>query len=392
MQRILFLHVSAILGGSERSFLDLVEKANIEQRKNILVVLPSEGPLKQALQQRTPEIAIIIIPIPKFFAKGSRKLPFLTLFIAALSLPFLFLYFRRLLKVISTFSPQVLYTNGLKCHFISMVLKKIIPITTIWHMQDFFPTVRYVKFFLQIIGTQPEMIICNSKSVQNSLEKSLPNSWTTKLTTVHNAVDLHQFFPRSASTKDLVTISMVAMITPWKGQDVFIEAIKELKQLNPHLNFQCQIIGDEAYQTYGEAGYKAKLINRVEELGLSQKIKFLGLIQEIELVYQDSDIVVHCSKSPEPFGRVIIEAMSSECAVIATKGGGVSEIISHELDGLLVPPNAPTELRKALEKLCTDKLFRQKISKAGRQTVERLFSADQFSKTIFSNIEKQNFI
>ncbi len=390
MQRILFLHVSAILGGSERSFLDLVEKATLKQRENFLVVLPNKGPLQQALTEKAPEVAIVHIPIPIFFAKGTRKFPLWTLVAAALSLPFLFIYIWKLLRAIKEFSPDIFYTNGLKCHLLSLVIKKLSGITTVWHLQDFFPKLNYVKLYLQLIGTQPEMIICNSKNVQEALENTIPPSWNTQLTTVHNSVDIKQFFPRTPTTTNSITISMVAMITPWKGQDIFIEAIGELYRMNPNLNFQCQIIGDETYKTYGEGGYKSKLMARVQELGLTKKIRFLGLIKEIEKVYQNSDIVVHCSKNPEPFGRVIIEAMSSECAVIATNGGGVSEIITDKIDGLLVPPSAPSELRKALENLCKNPDLRHRLSKAARKTVETHFSADQFSKSIFSNLEKQN--
>ena len=113
------------------------------------------------------------------------------------------------------------------------------------------------------------------------------------------------------------------------------------------------------------------------------------MIKDVEEIYRNSDIVVHCSKNPEPFGRVIIEAMSSECAVIATEGGGVREIITHNVDGFLVAPSAPSELRKALENLCIDQVLRSRISKAARKTVEKNFSADQFSKMIFYNLEKQ---
>ncbi len=390
MQRILFLHVSAILGGSERSFLDLVEKATPQQRQNFLVVLPNTGPLQQALLEKAPELAVVHIPLPMFFSKGTRKLPFWTLFAAGLSLPFLFFYLLKILRVIKSFSPDVLYTNGLKCHLLSLVIKKRFPVRTVWHMQDFFPQLIYVNVYLKLIGTEPEMIICNSKNVQDELKKTIPSFWKTYLTTVHNSVDIQQFFPRTPSKSESLIISMVAMITPWKGQDIFIEAVGELHRLNPNLNFQCQIIGDEAYQTFGEGGYKEKLMARVKALGLNHKIQFLGLIKDVEEIYRNSDIVVHCSKNPEPFGRVIIEAMSSECAVIATQGGGVSEIITHNIDGLLVPPSAPSELRKALENLCADNDLRYRISKAARITVEKNFSADQFSKSIFYNLEKQS--
>ncbi len=392
MRRILFIHVSAILGGSERSFLDLIEKTSSVNRRNFLIILPSFGPLEQELQKRAPEIKVIHIPFPHLFSKGTRKLPLWTLAITLLSLPVIIIYLSKLVKIIKQFSPDIIYSNGLKCHLLSLIIKKIKPVTTVWHMQDFFPDLRYLKYFFTFIRTQPNLIICNSNNVKNNLVEFIPTSWTSKILTVHNSVDIHQFIPRVPLSTGPIVISMVGMITPWKGQDIFIEAIKELYQFNPDFQFICQIIGDEAYQTYGEMGFKAQLIKRVESLGLSNKIKFLGLVKEVEKIYQTSDIVVHCSTKPEPFGRVIIEAMASECCMIATEGGGVNEIITDGVNGLLVEPSAPSSLRIALEKIYNNPQLRNSLSKAGRKTVEEKFSADVFSKTIFSQLEKHSLL
>ena len=392
MQRILFIHVSAILGGSERSFLDLIEKTSSADRKKFLIILPSSGPLEQELQKRVPEIKVIKIPFPQLFAKGTRKLPLWTLAITLLSLPALIIYLWKMTKAVRQFSPEIIYSNGLKCHLLSLIIKKIKPVTTVWHLQDFFPEIKYLSYFFKIIKTQPNLIICNSNNVKNHLAQFIPKTWTTQTVTIHNAVDIQQFLPRTPSTSYPMVISMVGMITPWKGQDIFIEAINELHQLNPDFQFVCQIIGDESYQTYGELGFKDQLIKRVETLELSDKIKFLGLIKEIEKIYQNSDIVVHCSTKPEPFGRVIIEAMASECCMVATEGGGVNEIITDGLNGLLVQPSAPSSLRIALENLYKNPQLRHALSKAGRKTVEEKFSADVFSKTIFSHLEKQSLL
>ena len=391
MNKILFLHVSTILGGSERSFLDLLQQATADQKKHFTVVLPGPGPLNDELQKLTPEIKIITIPLPHSFSKTTRKWPVLSLFVAVITSPTLILYLYRLIKVIRKLNPKMIYSNGLKCHLLSLVVKKFFPRPTVWHLQDFFPELWYLKKFLRWVGTAPELIVCNSDSVQDNLKLQIPKIWKTRLTTVHNAVDIHQFIPQSKNLmKETIVVSMVGMLTPWKGQDIFIEAIIELLTANPQLNIQCQIVGDETYQTFGESGFKNRLIERVSKSGFNKKIVFLGLIKDIERIYQQSDIIVHCSVRPEPFGRVIIEAMASECAVIAAAAGGVKEIITDQVDGLLVQPGSVSDLRWAIEKLCTDSALRIRISKAGRKTVETKFSSKSFAEKIFFDLQLWN--
>ena len=391
MNKILFLHVSTILGGSERSFLDLLEQATLDQKKLFTVVLPGPGPLNDELQKFMPEVKIVTIPLPQAFAKITRKWPVLSLFVAILTMPALIVYLYRLVTLIKKLNPRIIYSNGLKCHILSLVLKKISPRPTVWHLQDFFPELWYLKKFLNWVGTAPELIVCNSDSVQENLKLQIPGQWKTRLTTVHNAVDAHHFTPQSKNyANDTVVISMVGMLTPWKGQDIFIEAIIELLNANANLKIHCQIVGDETYQTFGESGFKKRLIERVFNSGLKDKIIFLGLIKEIEKIYQQSDIVVHCSIRPEPFGRVIIEAMASECAVVAAAAGGVTEIITDQVDGLLVQPGVVSDLRLAIEKLCTDSSLRMKLSKAGRKTVEKKFSSTSFAEKIFSDLQFWN--
>jgi glycosyltransferase involved in cell wall biosynthesis len=302
--------------------------------------------------------------------------------------PAMLMYLWRLIHRARKFKPGFVYSNGIKCHLISLILSRWSNAAVIWHMQDYFPDFSYVRVFMRLIGRQPTLIICNSNSVLEDLRPRLPTSWSTELSTVHNSLDVTNYVKTTGRKASPVVISMVGMITPWKGQDVFVEAVSQLIQGNPDLQISCEIVGDEAYQTHGETGFKSKLQSRVRELGLEGQVRFLGLIRDVESVYKRSHIIAHCSTKPEPFGRVIIEAMASGCAVVGSKAGGVTEIISDSVNGLLIDPGNVEATRVALEKLCSDPLLRERLADKARETVEKNFSAETYAAKIREHLQE----
>src|SRR2546421_13072920 len=90
----------------------------------------------------------------------------------------------------------------------------------------------------------------------------------------------------------------------------------------------------------GDGPYSSKLLNLAERLGLMDRIKFVGRVapQELTRLYDWSDVVVVPTITPEPFGRVAVEAMSRGRPVIGTNAGGLTEIIDDGVTGFLVSP------------------------------------------------------
>jgi glycosyltransferase involved in cell wall biosynthesis len=73
----------------------------------------------------------------------------------------------------------------------------------------------------------------------------------------------------------------------------------------------------------------------------------------------------------EPFGQVVVEGMNAGCAVVATGPGGTTEIVRHELDGLLVDRGDQAQLTAALDRLVGDRDLRQRLADAGRQRAQQ---------------------
>ena len=104
---------------------------------------------------------------------------------------------------------------------------------------------------------------------------------------------------------------------------------------------------------------------------------FLGFRSDVTELLQAMDVVVHCSVAAEPFGRVIVESMLAGTPVVATRGGGVDEIITDGQDGFLVPPADPPALALAVGKIIQDPELAAKLSSAALESARERFSMEK---------------
>ena len=135
-------------------------------------------------------------------------------------------------------------------------------------------------------------------------------------------------------TSDSLRLLLIGRINTWKGQEFLIEAlstIPESKRSSIHL----RIVGSpfEGYEYL-----ETDLTQRVDKYGLSKQVEFIPFCNDPTEHYHWSDYVVVPSTKPEPFGRVAVEAFSAGKPVIAANHGGLTEIISHSIDGFLFTP------------------------------------------------------
>ena len=238
-------------------------------------------------------------------------------------------------------------------------------------------------------------MIANSEATANAWRGRAPGT-----TVIPNGVDLDRFHPRPRAywihdrlglphTDRL--IGMPAVFARWKGQLDVIEAFSSIgaQFSDVHLVF----VGGSIYDTVAEREYAAELEAAVR--GANGNIHLLPFQPKIEPTYPEFDLVLHYSLRPEPFGRVILEALASGVPVIAAREGGPVEILgtreggSERTDlgkrdvGWLAPPRDPAALagvlREALE-LPQDRL--DTIGQAGRRRAEDLFSARQFARAV----------
>ena len=133
----------------------------------------------------------------------------------------------------------------------------------------------------------------------------------------------------------------------------------------------------------GQGSQATLLKKRAQEWGISSNIYFLGLREDVEVILGVSDVFVAPSIWDEAFGLVIAEAMACELPVVASRVGGIPELVTDSETGILISPNNSNELAKAIDSLLANEEMRMKMGMLGRKRILERFSIKKMvSETI----------
>ena len=381
---ICFYCISTQLGGAERSLLEflqgLIQKSDFRYRPWVIVP-KAQGPLVDAL--RASGIQVSVLPMPAGMLKLSRETPLKSLFLSVMTIWLLPFYFVRLLKLLKTHHPKLIHTTGIKCHWIGALAGKLLGIPVLWHLRDIF-TPGPTRLLLQWTARFTSLhMISNSQATQGSFQKS---PLLGKV--IYNGLQLERYQSQKDQSiraeykipLDAPLIGIVGALARWKGQREFILAASDVLKLHPEAHFL--IVGGGIYDTLGDQGYEQELIRLVSELNMNERVHFTGFRKDSVVVYNNLDILVHASTRPEPFGRVVLEAMACSTATVATRGGGINEFVIDQVTGLLVAPENVSQMTAAISRLISDLPLQEKIVAAALEKLRNQFTMDRHVKEI----------
>lgn len=196
------------------------------------------------------------------------------------------------------------------------------------------------------------------------------------LTMVHDGVDLETLRARVTTARDemraglgvppdRLVATMVGNIREWKGQHVVLEALGRLPTaVRDRLVLLVAGDGDSP-----ELPYFQSLLRLQEEHGLGDTVRFLGTRRDVPDLLAASDLAIHASVLPEPFGLVVVEAMGLGVPVIAARLGAPADVVA-EGSGLLFDPSSPEELAAALTRLVEEGDTREALARGARKRAE----------------------
>ena len=126
----------------------------------------------------------------------------------------------------------------------------------------------------------------------------------------------------------------------------------------------------------------------MKKLGLEKRVKFLGFRSNIPQLMSACDLVAHTSISPEPFGRVIVEAMLCGTPVVAAASGGAIELVEQDINGFLTTPGKPQELAQIITACLQEPEKTAAIANNARITASQRFDVTTINQQIAELLER----
>lgn len=209
---------------------------------------------------------------------------------------------------------------------------------------------------------------------------------------IHNPISLAAFddnqatHERAALRRELglapqdKVISNVGRLSWWKGQDYFIQAMATVVRTEPQA--RALIVGEPSTASPKEVAYYDGLQQLVQHLHLTNHVTFTGFRTDVPRIMAASDVVVHSASEPEPFGRVIVEAMMAGRPLVATAAGGVLEIVEDQETGLLAPPKDAAAMANAITYLLQNPAVAAQVGAAARQRAAARFTVEQHVRQV----------
>ncbi len=170
---------------------------------------------------------------------------------------------------------------------------------------------------------------------------------------------------------DVPVVGTVNRLDPVKGNQYLIASLSEVVKFFPTI--KVIIVGD--------GSEKEKLKHYVTELGLSENVIFLGLCKDVRQILSTFDIFVLPSLN-EGMGRCLLEAQALGIPVIATKVGGIPDVVEDGLTGILVSPRNPKEMAETIIRLLRNKAARKNMSEAAKKWIGERFGVESMVKKI----------
>jgi glycosyltransferase involved in cell wall biosynthesis len=370
--RVAYVNHTGAVSGAERVLINMVrglDRATYEP----IVICPLDGDLARML--KTEDVACVALPAvyARFTWRPDR------LWKAVVSLTRAIIALRTTL---SKLNPDIVHANGLRAGIIVSIASIATGRKVMWHIHDNLPRhplsslIRFSALLLR-----PARVV----AVSNSTAKAFcgPFSFKGRISTIHNGIDLSRFPLKNADSlrlrdalgvpEDAFLICAVGQICARKG---LLELVSAFEMAHTHApRMHLVIAGSVVFEH--ERGYFDLLCATAAAPQIAGHVHFAGHVQDVSALLQTADLLV-LNSHEEPFGLVLIEAMSSGTPVLATRVGGVPEIVKDSENGWLVDKSDTAALARKLLELSQSRSLLEKTALHARKVTCQQFALEKF--------------
>lgn len=365
MTRVLFVSHTAEKGGAELFLMDAIRGGPRDWRGAFL----SDGPMVAALAEHgRPPLVLSAGQAMLAIRRKSGPRAIIRGLGAVVTVA------RELARYARNF--DVLCANSQKSLFVCAITSLLARRPLVWVLHDIITDPAFSainrKAAVAVANRLAAAVVVNSQETGEAFIQAGGRSELTHL--VHNGFDVDAWPIKSTAAGGQIrtafgldtrpVVSIFGRLTEWKGQHIFIEALARVPGV------QGLIVGGSLF---GHDTWAQHLRDQALALSVADRVHFTGFRDDVPNLMAGSDIIVHASTAPEPFGRVVVEAMLTGRPVIATRGGAIASIVDDGRAGLLVPPADPTALAAAIEHLVRAPHEASMIGDVGRTNVAALY-------------------
>ena len=330
--------------------LDAVAQAGFA----VAVACPPHGPLADVLRRRGVEV----LPFSMRTAAGAARSQAESR--------------RELAGLLDHQKPDLLHANSLSMGRLSGPVASALRLASIAHLRDI---LRLSRQAVEDLNHHRRLLAVSSATRRFHVAQGLDEARTHVL---HNGVDLDRFRPGGAdcnlarefgadsSARFAVTIGQIG---PRKGQDILARAAECVARRVPEVHWL--VVGERFSNKAESVAFEADLC-RWSKGALAGRLHLPGWRDDVDRLLRAADVVVHPARQ-EPLGRVLLEAAASGAAIVATDVGGTSEIFPNGQAAVLVPPNDPESLWRAVVSVLTNDHLRRELGRAARRRAEEAF-------------------
>lgn len=368
---IIYLNQTSKISGAERSLLALWK--GLSKKFRPILVLPETGPLEWKAKELSTE-TIILPELPKWGEKNQLK-KMIQILRSAI----------KLKNIIQNKKAKLIHANGPRIGYASGLAARLAIIPSIIHVRDIHLSPFSSPLKALLFDYLADQIIAVSEATKQAIISKRPGL-NRKTKVIYNGLDLEEIDSIKAKDikneykidPDVSLIGLVGIIHPVKGIDILIRAAPLIKKSFPKVKFL--IIGDT--MNFEGQLYLKKLKELIAQFELENDVIFTGYQEETLSLIKSLDIFVHSAIYPDPLPRAILEAAACGRPIIATRVGGVPEIIDHNQSGLMVESGDVNGLAQSCLFLLRDRKVAEKLGQRAKQKITEKFTLERHCRQI----------
>ena len=386
-KRILYVNHTGNVSGAERVLVSMLRAVD-RTRYEPFVSCPADGDLQRLVEQESIKCLTIPSIHARFTLRPGRLLRYGSSLCTALG---------AIRKTIREIDPDIVHANTLRAGISATLATIGTNRTVIWHVHDILPR-HPISTAIRLLAYVSERtrIIAVSNAAARAFSGAF--SFKNRVRTIYNGTDLGRFplkrrgvspFRREAGIpEEAFLVCSVGQICARKGLLELLDAFSRIHTRSPQMHFA--LVGSVVFQH--EEKYREELELAADASGIAARVHFTGERRDVPAVLQAADLLV-LNSTDEPFGLVLIEAMSSGTPVLATRVGGIPEIVRDSENGWLVERGDTAHLASKLLELSRNDDMLAQAARVGHEVTCQNFTLERFQSNLhrcYADIDVKN--